>query len=122
MGIEHVMDSRSLSFGDEIMRATKGKGVDLVLNSLVGEAVQKGLEALAPYGRFLELSKRDIYGNARLGLLPFSKSLSYSAIDLAAMAVEAPERLGKLLQEIVQQIVAGALGRLPLEVFPRFRC
>ncbi len=71
LGIQHIMDSRSLDFADQIMASTNGRGVDLVLNSLTGEALTKGLEILAPYGRFLEIGKRDIYQNTRIGLLPF---------------------------------------------------
>jgi NADPH:quinone reductase-like Zn-dependent oxidoreductase len=38
LGVEHVMDSRSQSFADEVMRLSGGQGVDVVLNSLAGEA------------------------------------------------------------------------------------
>ncbi|MDI1431901.1 SDR family NAD(P)-dependent oxidoreductase [Polyangium sorediatum] len=118
MGIEHVMDSRSLGFADEIMRTTRGAGVDLVLNSLTGEAIVKGLEVLAPYGRFLELGKRDIYDNHRLGLLPFKKSLSYTAIDLAGMSVDAPDTYARLLREVVASLEDGTYAPLPIEVLP----
>nr|AYM54554.1 short-chain dehydrogenase/reductase SDR [Racemicystis crocea] len=117
MGIEHVMDSRSLAFADEIMKVTKGRGVDLVLNSLTGEALVKSLEVLAPYGRFLEMGKRDIYDNARLGLLPFKKSLSYSSIDLVGMSVERPELFASLLREVTQRFEEGAFEPLPVKVF-----
>ena len=43
------------------MQATDGEGVHAVLNSLAGKHQQLGLEALAPYGRFLEIGKMDIY-------------------------------------------------------------
>src|SRR6185436_14650032 len=71
LGVEHVMDSRALSFGDEARERTGGRGVDIVLNSLSGSAIAQGVRCLAPYGRFIELGKRDIIDNARLGLAPF---------------------------------------------------
>ncbi|MEZ5583219.1 MAG: zinc-binding dehydrogenase [Candidatus Competibacteraceae bacterium] len=52
LGVQHVLDSRSLSFADELLALTGGRGVDIVLNSLAGEAIAKGLACLAPYGRF----------------------------------------------------------------------
>ena len=64
------MDSRSLAFVDEVKKATNGEGVDVVLNSLSGEAVLKNLDVLRPFGRFLELGKRDFYENAKIGLRP----------------------------------------------------
>ncbi|MBM3263733.1 MAG: ATP-binding cassette domain-containing protein [candidate division Zixibacteria bacterium] len=48
-----VSDSRSLAFYDDIRRWTDGVGVDVVLNSLSGEALTKSIELLAPYGRFI---------------------------------------------------------------------
>jgi acyl transferase domain-containing protein/NADPH:quinone reductase-like Zn-dependent oxidoreductase/NAD(P)-dependent dehydrogenase (short-subunit alcohol dehydrogenase family)/acyl carrier protein len=118
LGIEHVMDSRSLAFAEEILEKTDGEGVDIVLNTLIGEARTKSLEILAPYGRFLELSKREIYDDGKLALSPFRKSISYSAVDLAGMAVERPELLGTLLQETLSLFEAGVFQPLPTQVFP----
>ncbi|AKT41311.1 type I polyketide synthase [Chondromyces crocatus] len=117
-GIEHVMDSRSTSFADEILRATGGKGVDVVLNSLTGEAIPRSLAVLAPYGRFLEIGKRDIYENRRLGLAPFQRNLSYFAVDLARMLVERPERCGALLREVVGLFASGELSPPPTSPTP----
>ena len=85
LGITDVMDSRSLAFADEIAERTGGRGVDVVLNSLAGEALERGIAALAPYGRFVELGKADIYRNSRLHLLPFKRNLTFFALDLAQM-------------------------------------
>lgn len=82
IGVPHVLDSRTLAFAEEIMRITDGEGIDLVLNSLAGEAIHQSLSVLRQYGRFLEIGKRDIYGNTKVGLYPFRNNLSYHAIDL----------------------------------------
>jgi len=87
--------------------------VDLVLNSLSGEAIEKNFEALAPYGRFLEIGIRDIYENRRIGLWPFHKSLSYFSVDLSRMLLERPEELGTALRELM-----GAFARRELEPLP----
>ena len=92
MGIEHVYDSRSTEFADQIRRDTDGYGVDIVLNSLTGAAQRAGLELLAFGGRFVEIGKRDIYGDTRLGLFPFRRNLSFYAVDLALMSVSHPRR------------------------------
>ncbi len=117
LGVRHIMDSRSLDFAGQIMEATGGEGVDLVLNSLTGEAIHKGLSVLAPYGRFLEIGKRDIYQNTRIGLFPFQKNLSYFAIDLDRMARERPELLGEILGELLALLEQGAIQPLPLQVY-----
>ncbi|MBL8164257.1 MAG: type I polyketide synthase [Anaerolineae bacterium] len=115
LGIAHVLDSRSLDFADTILSETDG--VDLVLNSLAGEAVVRGLETLRPYGRFLEIGKRDIYDNTHIGLFPFQKNLSYFAVDLDRMARERPQQVGAMLREIMERVEAGELAPLPVTVF-----
>ena len=117
MGVYGVMDSRSLAFADDILAATDGEGVDVVLNSLAGEAIARGLEILRPYGRFVELGKRDIYDNNSVGLLPFSKNLAYFAVDLDRMARERPAVVGAMLREIVALVADGELRPLPVTLF-----
>jgi polyketide synthase 5 len=108
-GIKHVYDSRSIEFADQIRRDTDGYGVDIVLNSLPGAAQQAGLELLTFGGRFVEIGKRDIYGDTKMGLFPFRRNLSFYAVDLALLTLVAPDTLRGLLEEIYQQIADGVL-------------
>ncbi len=117
MGIGHVMDSRSLDFADQVRERTGGAGVDVVLNSVAGEAIERGIAALAPYGRFLEIGKRDIYGDRALFLSPFRRNLSYFAIDLDQAAAQRPDLIGAMLTAIRAEFVAGQLTPLPIQVF-----
>ena len=112
------MDSRSLAFADEIMAATDGRGVDVVLNSLSGDAMLKSLEVLAPFGRFLEIGKRDIYENRDVGLAPFRKQLAYFSIDLERLFAERPAVGVKLFREVMQGFENGTFKPLRLQVFP----
>ncbi|GIL13952.1 MAG: polyketide synthase [Chloroflexota bacterium] len=117
LGVEHIMDSRSLAFADEIMARTGGEGVDVILNSLAGEAIPRGLAILRPYGRFVEIGKRDIYQNSQVGLMPFQKNLSYFAVDLDKMARERPAALGVILRQLVRRFETGELTPIPTQVF-----
>ncbi len=121
LGVQHVMDSRSLVFADQVLQLTATQpgeaGVDIILNSLAGEAVEKGLAILRSYGRFLEIGKRDIYANSPIGLWPFRKNISYFAIDLARMAVEKPDLLGVMLAQLVERFESGELQALPVQAF-----
>ncbi|MGB3483286.1 MAG: sulfolipid-1 biosynthesis phthioceranic/hydroxyphthioceranic acid synthase [Mycobacterium sp.] len=109
MGITHVYDSRSTEFADQIRRDTDGYGVDIVLNSLTGEAQRAGFELLAVGGRFVEIGKRDVYGNTRLGLLPFRRNLTFYYLDLALMTVSHPQRVGQLLRKVFSLAADGEL-------------
>jgi polyketide synthase 5 len=108
-GIEHVYDSRSTEFADQIRRDTDGYGVDIVLNSVTGTAQRAGLELLAFGGRFVEIGKRDIYADTRLGLFPFRRNLAFYAVDLALMTLTHPDKIRGLLEKVYQLTADGSL-------------
>jgi polyketide synthase 5 len=109
MGIHHVYDSRSIDFADEIRRDTDGYGVDIVLNSVIGAAQVAGLKLLALGGRFVEIGKRDIYGDSKLGLFPFRRNLAFYGVDLGLMSVSHPDRVRDLLNTVYQLTADGVL-------------
>jgi polyketide synthase 5 len=109
MGLEHVYDSRGTEFADLIRRDTDGYGVDIVLNSVTGAAQRAGLELLAVGGRFIEIGKRDIYGDTRLGLFPFRRNLAFHSVDLALLALSDPETVRHLLTTVYQLVADGVL-------------
>jgi polyketide synthase 5 len=109
MGFEHIYNSRSTEFADLIRRDTDGYGVDIVLNSLTGAAQRAGLELLAFGGRFVEIGKRDIYGDTRLGLFPFRRNLAFYGVDLALMSVSHPRQIRDLLTTVYKLTADGAL-------------
>ena len=111
-----VMDSRSLRFADEVMRLSSGEGVDVVLNSLSGEAMERSLGVLRPFGRFLELGKRDFYGNTAVGLRPFRHNISYFGIDADQLPTRRPKLAAKMFGEIADLLRQGALRPLPHRV------
>jgi acyl transferase domain-containing protein/thioesterase domain-containing protein/acyl carrier protein len=118
LGIRHVMDSRSTTFAAEIRRITQNAGVDLVLNSLAGDAIAKSMSTLAPGGKFLEIGKRDIYANTAIGLRPFRNNLSMFVIDMGQVMAEQPDVVQRLLQTIIKRVRAGDLRPLPHQTLP----
>jgi phthiocerol/phenolphthiocerol synthesis type-I polyketide synthase C len=117
MGVDHVFDSRSLSYADEIRALTGGRGVDVVLNSLSGEAIRRNLDVLAPFGRFLELGKRDFYEDSRIGLRPFRNNISYFGIDADQLLSARPELARALYAQMMDLFRDGALHPLPQRCF-----
>ncbi|MDT5221170.1 MAG: polyketide synthase 5 [Mycobacterium sp.] len=118
MGVEHVYDSRSTAFAEQIRHDTDGYGVDIVLNSLTGAAQQAGIKLLALGGRFIEIGKRDIYSNTRLELFPFRQNLAFYGVDLALMAESHPAEVHDLLETAYQQIATGTLPMPELTRYP----
>ena len=118
MGIEYVYDSRSTEFAEQIRNDTGGGGVDIVLNSLTGPAQRAGFELLATGGRFVEIGKRDVYGNTRLGLLPFHRNLTFYYLDLALMSSSHPKRVGDLLSTVFRLVADGTLPPAECTSYP----
>ncbi|KAI1170512.1 polyketide synthase PksD [Nemania sp. FL0916] len=103
---DHIFYSRDTSFAESIMVATDDYGVDVVLNSLVGEGLRASWECIAPYGRFIELGKADINANAGLSMAPFAKNVTFSAVNVAFRGRE--RVLGEeVLTKVMALVAAG---------------
>ncbi|MFF4529428.1 SDR family NAD(P)-dependent oxidoreductase [Streptomyces sp. NPDC001407] len=120
-GIELVLDSRGLAFADQVRRHTGGRGVDVVLNSLSGEAAARSRELLAPGGRFIELGKRDIYGNQRMLQKPLSENATHCVVDAARLAFQAPDHAMAVFDEVVGHVRAGDYMPLLYTTYPAHR-
>ncbi|MEP7311634.1 MAG: beta-ketoacyl synthase N-terminal-like domain-containing protein, partial [Pseudomonadota bacterium] len=115
LGVQHVMNSRTLEFEQEIATLTGGQGVDVVLNSLAGDFIPASVRSLAAMGRFLEIGKRDIWTLQQfLALRPQGQ---YHAIDLAAQRIHAPQQSAALFTHIMQRAEHGELQPLPFRAF-----
>ncbi len=121
LGVRHVMDSRSLDFADAVIAATGGRGVDVVLNALPGAFIDKGLSVLAPFGRFVEIGKRDIYADTPIGLAALRQNIAFMVVDLARAAEQRPQILVEGMARVAGLIEAGELKPLPVERFPLSR-
>ncbi|KOT48716.1 MULTISPECIES: type I polyketide synthase [Streptomyces] len=118
LGVRHVMDSRSLDFAEQVRDLTQGRGVDVVVNTLTGPAQSASLDLLAPYGRFIELGKQDIYANTRLGLLPFRRGITFSSVDILAVGVQNTPLAEALCAEVADALRSGDLALLPVTGYP----
>ncbi|MEU5979170.1 type I polyketide synthase [Streptomyces sp. NPDC047315] len=117
LGVRHVADSRTTDFARQFADATRGEGMHVVLNSLSGEAIPRNLELLAPYGRYVELSKKDLIENSSIGLLPFSRNLTFHSMDLVDMLRTRPQRAGELFDRVLELVDGRAIEPLPYEVY-----
>ncbi|MEL6677507.1 MAG: SDR family NAD(P)-dependent oxidoreductase, partial [Pseudomonadota bacterium] len=117
LGADGVFDSRGLAFEADIDAATGGAGVDVVLNSLAGEAVERSLACLAPFGRFIELGKRDYYANSRIGLRPFRQNLSYFGVDADQLLTQKPQMAVRVFRALLDGFAADTYSALPCQIF-----
>jgi NADPH:quinone reductase-like Zn-dependent oxidoreductase/SAM-dependent methyltransferase/acyl carrier protein len=117
LGVDHVLDSRTVSFADDIRALTGGAGVDVVLNSLSGDAMERSLGLLKPFGRFVELGKRDFMFDTRVGLRALRQNVSYYAVDIDRLPVARPDLAAGLLRDVSDLMATGALYPLPYRAF-----
>ena len=100
------------------MRVTSGQGVSVVLNSLAGQAMERSIGLLQPFGRFIELGKRDYLANTPVGLRPFRRNLSYFGVDLdREMLLSRPDLWRRLFSEVLAGFERGDFAPLPYTVF-----
>jgi NADPH:quinone reductase-like Zn-dependent oxidoreductase/acyl carrier protein len=118
LGAGQVFNSRTLAFADDVLGHTGGRGVDVVVNSLAGEAMIRSMDCLRPFGRFIELGKRDFYANTQVGLRPFRRNLAYFGVDVDQLMTEHRELGGKLFQDLLGRFESGEFSPLPRRVFP----
>lgn len=116
IGVPHVYDSRSLDFATEISRQTGGRGVDLVLNSLTGPALQQGLRLLSENGRFIEVGKRELLSPAQVRAA--HPTATYHAFDLTDVMLNDSQGAGGLLKTALEGFASGKLRPLPVRTFP----
>lgn len=116
---DHVFSSRDLSFAAGIMRMTNGKGVNVVVNSLAGEALRASFNCLAYFGRFVEIGKRDILANGKIDMFPFSRCATFTAVDLVALAERERETTSRMIKTVMDLHAEGKLSVCkPLNLHP----
>src|SRR5262249_35396154 len=86
--------------------------------SLAGDFIPKSLSVLAPYGRFLEIGKVDIYKNSKIGLEALRNNISYFVIDLTQHYQTRPAFAASLMREIHERVEAGDYQPLRSALFP----
>ncbi|MDE0628792.1 MAG: SDR family NAD(P)-dependent oxidoreductase, partial [Bryobacterales bacterium] len=117
LGIRRVFDSRSTAFGEEILEATGGAGVAMVLNSLSGEGfIEASLSCLAPGGSFVELGKRNIRSVGEMAA--DRPDVRYRILALDRLMREEPQRLGQVLRSVMERVGSGELEPLPFTRWP----
>ncbi|PWY71104.1 putative polyketide synthase [Aspergillus sclerotioniger CBS 115572] len=115
---DHIFDSRSASFLQSLMEATGGRGVEIVLNSLAGNLLHASWECVAPFGKMIELGKRDFILNGALSLKPFLNNRAFFGVDLLGVAEADPETLHREITQIISWYEEGKILPIrPVTVF-----
>jgi NADPH:quinone reductase-like Zn-dependent oxidoreductase len=92
---DRIFDSRQLTFQRDVLSATNGRGVDVVLNSLSGELLHASWKCVAQFGCMIEIGKRDLIGKGALALNVFEQNRTYFGVDFAQICTERPSIISR---------------------------
>ena len=119
---DHIFSSRGLSFVKGIKRMTKGRGVDVVLNSLADEGLRGSWDCLAAFGRFVEIGTKDIIARKELPMMPFIENRTFAAVNLTHMVRERPDLIRKTMEAILDLVGDGKIkAPQPLHIYSNSR-
>ena len=114
-----IFSSRDISFAADVMAATDGRGVDVLLNSLTGEMLQESWNVMATLGRFVEIGKRDIQLNKRLEMEPFGRAISFMAVDLIQLGNFQGKVMHRVMKECLDLLEEKTIQPIqPVTVYP----
>lgn len=114
---DHIGNSRDTSFEAQFMRATEGTGMDVVLNSLAGDALQASVRLLGRGGRFLEIGKYDMSQNTPLGMECLLREISVYGVGLNNLMLGDPDQFEQVADLLRAGIRSGEVVPLRAEVF-----
>lgn len=106
---QNIFYSRDASFAPAVLAATNGRGVDLVLNSLAAEQLRATWTLIAPFGRLIEIGKRDILANTGLEMSVFERGATFASVDLTVVAKDRPRVMKRLLDDVFALMAQGIL-------------
>ncbi len=111
LGVKHVFDSRTTAFGREILEATGGEGVDVVLNCLTSEGfIDTSLSCLRHEGRFAEMARFGILSEEDMAAT--RPDVEYFILKLDMLKMNHPARVGKVLRDVMARLGSGKLKPL----------
>ncbi|KAJ5168895.1 uncharacterized protein N7482_004489 [Penicillium canariense] len=115
---EHIFDSRSTSFAPNLLKRTRGRGVDLVLNSLAGELLLASWECVAEGGMMVEIGKRDLMGHAMLPMDRFLANRSFVGVDILSLAKSRPQVVRACLNQVSALLAKKSIAPIqPMHTF-----
>ncbi|KAL3482091.1 hypothetical protein BJX99DRAFT_252807 [Aspergillus californicus] len=115
---DHIFSSRSTAFHGQIKQATGGYGVDVILNSLSGEMFRESCNIVAPFGRFVEIGRKDLMDDALMPMEFLLKNITFAYVDLTAVIEQRKPLARRLLRDVAELAEAGSIRPVTLTTMP----
>ncbi|MFR9750341.1 type I polyketide synthase [Nocardia sp. 004] len=116
-GADHAVNSRSLNFVDEVLAFSDGRGADVVISTAPGEILVQNFNAVAEFGRIVELGKAEIYFGGALEMRHFDKNVAYFSVDLDRTMKLRPRKIIDGIGRVCSRFSDGTYRPLPFEMY-----
>jgi acyl transferase domain-containing protein/NADPH:quinone reductase-like Zn-dependent oxidoreductase/acyl carrier protein len=118
LNIDYAINYKSIAFDKEIKQLTKGRGVDVVLNMLSGDDIQRGLNCLAPGGRYIEIAVHALKTSPKLDLSMLVQNQSIYSIDLRQLSLEKGFHGKEILTLLAKLLEAEEIVPIVSRIYP----
>ncbi|MFD1990497.1 SDR family NAD(P)-dependent oxidoreductase [Paenibacillus nicotianae] len=109
LGVDHVINYREVDFEQQIRQLTNSQGVDMILNTLSGDALQKGLNSLASNGSYIEIAMTALKSAKAIDLSQMGSNQSFYSLDLRKLSLEQPEQLADYYYDMLDWVEKGVI-------------
>nr|BAP05590.1 CalB [uncultured Candidatus Entotheonella sp.] len=118
LGVPHLINYRESDFEAELLRLTGGEGVDVVINTLSGDSIQKGLNCLRQGGRYIEIAMAALKSTRSVDISVLNRNQTFFSIDLGLLGSEQPERIRRAWEDMSHLLEQGVIRPTVSKVFP----
>ncbi len=119
LGVPHVINYKTSEFDQDIKHITNNRGVDVVLNMLSGDNIQRGLNCLGPSGRYLEIAVHGLKTSPKLNLSGLVQNQSIHSIDLRQLSFRQGDILGEnMLNTMVSWLESEKIVPIVSRIYP----
>ncbi|MEH1778399.1 MAG: SDR family NAD(P)-dependent oxidoreductase [Nostoc sp.] len=108
-GVNNLINYRTEDFAKRILEMTNGQGVDVIFNTLSDDAIQKGLNLLAPGGRYIEIAMAGLKNSRQLDLSHLVDNQTFQSIDMSRLYTKQPKLLTEHLALMAQILTEGKI-------------
>jgi emericellamide synthase (highly reducing iterative type I polyketide synthase) len=115
---DHIFSSRTTDFGKKIRKMRPIGGVDVILNSLSGDMFRESCNTIAPYGRFVEIGRKDFMENMLMPTKFLLKNITFAYVDLALLIEDNKPLVRRLLRDVINLMASGAVRPTSITTMP----
>ncbi|MDE0280957.1 MAG: NAD(P)H-quinone oxidoreductase [Gammaproteobacteria bacterium] len=119
LGAQHVIDYRHSAFDEEIAEITGGRGVDVILDHVGAEYLQKNLKSLAVYGRLVIIGVTSgPRGEVNLALMMVKRQQITGSVLRPRSIAQKAEIIRDFRDRVLGLFASGAIAPLVSHEFP----